>query len=51
MNIMVKKKELMRTRRVLLLYKVYGDSALLVFIEASLNNVNALLALSKCIVI
>ena len=37
----------LRTRRALSLYKFYGDSALLVLNGASLNNVNALLALSR----
>ena len=36
-----------RTRRALSLYKVYGDRALLVLKRTSLNNVNALLALSQ----
>ena len=36
-----------RTRRVLLLYKVYGDSALLVLNWTSLSSINALLALSQ----
>ena len=36
----------LRTRRVLWLYKVYSDSALLVLNETLLNSVNALLALS-----
>ena len=36
----------LRTRRVLSLYKVYGDSALLVFNGTSLNCNNALLALT-----
>ena len=36
----------LRTRRALLLYKVYGDSALLVLIVWSWNSVNALLVLS-----
>ena len=35
----------LRTRRALSLYKVYGDSALLVLSGTSLNSVNALLAL------
>ena len=40
----------LRTRRVLLLtYKVYGDSAILVLNSTSLNSVNALLALSRTI--
>ena len=37
----------LRTRRALSLYKVYGDSALLVLSGTSLNSVNALLALSR----
>ena len=38
----------LRTRRaIILLYKVYDDSALLVFNETSLNSVNAFLALSQ----
>ena len=36
------------TRRVLSLYKVYGDSALLVLNGASLNIINTLLALNWC---
>ena len=36
----------LRTRRVLSLYKVYGDSALLVLNGTSVDIVNALLALS-----
>ena len=36
----------LRTRRVLLLYKVYGDSAFLVLNWTSLNSVTTLLALS-----
>ena len=40
----------LRTRRALLLYKVYGNSALLVLNGTSLNNVNALLVLSRCYV-
>ena len=36
----------LRTRRALLLYRVYGDSALVVLNLTSLNSVNALLALS-----
>ena len=36
----------LRTRRALLLYKVYGDSALLVLNGTSLNFNNALLALN-----
>ena len=37
----------LKTRRVLLLYKVYGDSALLVLSGTSLNSVYALQALSR----
>ena len=37
----------MRTRRVLLLAKDYGESALLVLNRTSLNSVNALLVLSR----
>ena len=37
----------LRTRRVLSLYKVYGDSPLLVLNGILLNSVNALLALSR----
>ena len=37
----------LRTRRGLLLYNVYGDSALLVLNGMSLNSVNALLVLSR----
>ena len=37
---------LLKTRRAILLYKVYGDSALLVLNGTSLNSVNALLVLS-----
>ena len=37
----------LRTRRGLLLYKVYGDSALLVLNGTSLNSISALLALSR----
>ena len=40
------KDVLLRTRRVLALYKVYGDKALLVLNATSLININALLALS-----
>ena len=36
----------LRTRRALSLYKVYGDSAVLVLKETSLNSVNALLVFS-----
>ena len=36
----------LRTRRVLLLYKVYGDSALLVLNGTSLNRDSALLVLN-----
>ena len=36
----------LRTRRALSLYKVYGDSALLVLDGTLLNSINALLALS-----
>ena len=41
------KDVLLRTRRVLSLYKVYGDIALLVLNGTSLNIINALLALSR----
>ena len=37
----------LRTRRVLSLYKVYGNSALLVLNRTSMNSVNTLLALSR----
>ena len=37
----------LRARRALSLYKVHGDSALLVLNGISLNNINALLALSR----
>ena len=37
---------LLRARKVLLLYKVYGDSALLVLNETSLNSFNALLVVN-----
>ena len=37
----------LRTRMALSLYKVYGDSALLLLNRTSLNSVNALLALSR----
>ena len=37
----------LRTRRALLLYKVYCDSALLVLNGTSLDSVNALLALNR----
>ena len=37
----------LRTRRALLLYKVYGGSALLALNGTSFNNVNAVLALSR----
>ena len=37
----------MRTRRTLSLYKVYGDSTLLVLNKTSLDGVNALLALNR----
>ena len=40
------KDVLLRTRRALSLYKVYGDSALLVLNGTSLNSANALLAFS-----
>ena len=36
----------LRTRRALSLYKVYGNSALLVLNETSLNSINTLLALN-----
>ena len=38
---------LLRTRRALSPYRVYGDGTLLVLNGTSLNNVNALLALSR----
>ena len=44
---MMFKDVLLRTRRVLSLYKLYGDSALLVLNGKSLNCVNAFLALSQ----
>ena len=47
---MLFKDILVRTRRALALYKVSGNSALLVLNGASLNSVNALLALSRRIV-
>ena len=37
----------LRTRRALSLYKVYGNSALLVLNRTSLNSINTLLALSR----
>ena len=37
----------LRTRRALSLYKVYGDIALLVLNGTALNNINALLVLSR----
>ena len=40
------KDVLLRTRRALLLYKVYGDSALLVLKGTSLNCNNSLLAVN-----
>ena len=48
--IVVRPDVLLRTKRVLLLYKVYGDSALLVLNSTSLNCNNALLALNWQIV-
>ena len=36
----------LRTRRALLLYNVYGDSALLVLNETLLNSISALVALN-----
>ena len=44
---MLFKDVLMRTRGALSLYKVYGDSTLLVPNGISLNGVNALLAISR----
>ena len=37
----------LRTRRALSLFKVYGDSALLVLNGTSFNSINALLALNR----
>ena len=37
----------LRARRALILYKVYGDSTLLVLNETLLNSINALLALNQ----
>ena len=45
--LMLFKDVLLRTRRALSLYKVYGDSALLLLKGTLLNSVNALLALSR----
>ena len=45
--LMLSKDIPLRTRRALTLYKVYGDSALLVLNGTLLNSVNALLALSQ----
>ena len=44
---MMFKDVLLRTRRALLLYKVYGSSTLLVLNGTYLNSVNALLVLSR----
>ena len=41
----------LRSKRTLSLYKVYGDSALLVLNRTSLNSVNALLALSQRMIV
>ena len=45
--LMLFKNVLLRTRKALLVYKVYGNNTLLVLNEISLNSVNALLALSR----
>ena len=45
--LMMFKDVLLRTRKTLLLYKVYGDSAHLVLNETSLKFINTLLALSR----